>query len=295
MGFNLKPPAGGWGEALISFLRQTTEKKATKLVSVKNVLLDPSKVEEAVVAAYVRRLSKEDSSKFSSLINIFMGALIEDFISSVSEVGALKEGQSISIFYDTAVILRLLGCSGSILKLATEELTQYLQDIGCRIYYFSGNESEVSNILDTIVYVKDSGKEVEGETAEALSLGEVTITDLRMLQNTFPEKLARYNVFPAGDLERVSKENQRFEIDERGFADYLFRQASANGRAYGIQNRQNDAGYLAAVMRLRRGSRARDFADSGNIFVTSNRMLASSSRKYLIEQKSLYGKDCPLF
>lgn len=293
VGFLADPPAGGWGEALIDFLRQNTEKKAAKLTSVKSVLIDPGKVEEAIVAAYVRRLSSTDKTKFNSLTNIFMGALIEDFISSVSELGSFQTGNSIGVFYDTAVILRLLGCSGRLLKVATEELTRYLQDVGCQIYYLSGNEAEVSNILDTIVYVKDSGKEVEGETAEALSLGEVTITDLRMLQNTFPEKLATYNVFPAGELERISNENQRYQIDERGFADYLFRQATASGRAYGIQNRQNDASYVAAIMRLRAGSRSRDFTDSGSIFVTPNKFLAYAARKYLIEQRNIAPKDCP--
>lgn len=293
VGMDVAPPSGDWGEALVGFLRRNTERPAAKFTPVKTVLMDPQKVEDAIVAGFVRKLSEQSPEKFQSLTNVFMGALIEDFISSVTEVGAVAKGRPVDIFYDTSVILRQLGCSGTLLRVATEELTQYLHDIGCNIYYFSGNEGEVSNIIDTVLYVKDTGKEVEGETAEALALGQVTTTDLRMLQNTIPEKLAHDNIFPAGELEALTLTNTRWQIDEKGFSEYLFRAAVASGRAYGIQNRTNDASYLAGVMRIRKGLRARDFAECGAVFVTSNRLLAFAARKYLVEQKLLAWKECP--
>lgn len=293
LGFVIPPPAGGWGEALIQFMRQSGEKPAPKLAPVKKVVMDPARVQEAIVGAFIRKLSETSPNKFRGLINIFMGTLIEDFISSVSELGVIGKGKPVDVFYDTAVIMRQLGCSGTLLRVATEELTQYLHDIGCNVYYFSGNEVEVSNIIDTILFVKDSGREVEGETAEALSLGQITTTDLRLLQNAMPERLARDNIFPAGELERIEKNAERWQIDERGFSEYLLRAALNSGRAYGAQNRTNDASYLGHIMRLRKGARGRDFADSGNVFVTSNKFLAYASRKYLVEQKLISFKDCP--
>ncbi|WP_139111079.1 hypothetical protein [Stappia indica] len=287
VGFTLSPPPSGtWGDALIRFLRVRTEKTSAKVTKVKNVLLDPFNIEMAVVGGFIQKLNEEKSKrKFEKIVKIFMGVLIEDFISSVTSIGIIKTEKPVTVFYDTAVLLRQLGCSGEALRLATEELTRYLQDLGFQIKYFSGNESEVNNIISTIVYLKDTGKELEGETAIAIANGEVATSDLRLLQNAFPERLASFNIFPAGELEQNALENARYQIDERDFSHYINRIASSSGRSYGQQNRENDAGYLAAVMRLKKGVRARDLAECGYVFVTSNTFLARNARRYLIEQR----------
>ena len=100
----------------------------------------------------------------------------------------------VTVFYDTSVLLRVLGCSGRLQETAALELNRYLQDLGFDTYYFSGNEAEVAGILETIIYVKDTGKELEGETADAIASGEVTLSQIRMLQLAFPERLAALNV-----------------------------------------------------------------------------------------------------
>jgi hypothetical protein len=222
-----------------------------------------------------------------------MGVLVEDFISSVAEIGTFGKGEPLNIFYDTGVLLRVLGCSGKLLRAATEELTRYLQDLGCRIFYLAGNEAEVANILNTIVFVKDSGGELEGETAEAVSNGEVSITDLRMLQNSFPERLARMNIFPAEEFEKNVQALTQFQIDEKAFSEYLLKQANKSKRAYGVQNRTNDAGFLGAIMRLRKGVKTRDLAECRFLFITVNRFLAATARRFLIETRQLQPQSCP--
>lgn len=295
VGFNVaSPPSGDWGSALIGFLRVRTDKNTSHhIVSLKNVLTDPSHHEAAVVGAFIRKLHSSAPEHFEKILHIFMGVLIEDFIASVTGIGALSLEKPVTVFYDTAVLLRQLGCSGRSLYIATEELTRYIQDLGMQVRYFSGNEQEVAGILNTIVYIKDTGKEIEGETAAAIADGEVSTVELRMLQNTFPEQLAKYNIFPAGKLEGDALAAAKYQIDEGEFGNYLFNQAKKSGRAYGQQNRINDAGYLAAVMRLRRGGRPRDLAECGYIFVTSNTFLAYSSRRFLIEQKALGFNNFP--
>jgi hypothetical protein len=89
----------------VRFLRPRPDGTKAKFTSIKKVLMEPQKVEEAIVAAYIKKLSASDQQSFRSLINIFMGALIEDFISSVSEVGAIGKGRPVDVFYDTSVLL----------------------------------------------------------------------------------------------------------------------------------------------------------------------------------------------
>lgn len=292
-GFVPSPPSGSWSEALINFLKSRSERSGRQISTIKGVVADIKSIEAAIVGAFITSLYENNKPLFNQLLNVFMGVLIEEFISSISELGDVVKSNPVYVLYDTAVLLRLLGCSGRLERIAMEELNRYLQDLGFRTYYFSGNEEEAANILNTIVSVKDSGRELEGETAEALSSGEVTMTDIRMLQNTFTDRLATYNVFPAEDLEKRAIDNAAYQIDERGFGEYIKKEALARGVGYRLQNRENDASYLGAIMRLRRRLHTRDLAACGYVFVTTNRFLARTSRRFLVEHKIVRGTQCP--
>jgi hypothetical protein len=288
------PPSGSWGEALIVFLRNRSDRTGPAISMIKGALIDPYKAQSAVVGAFIKNLFTVKPLLFTKLLRIFMGVLVEEFIAAVAELGTSPaQSTNVVALYDTAVLLRLLGTSGKLLRTATDELNRYLQDLGFEIHYFAGNESEVAGIFDTLIFKKDTGKELEGETAAAISDGEVTIADLRMLQNSFTERLAGMNVFPAEALEKSVQENARYQIDEKGFAAFLLQEANVQGRAYGPQNREHDAGYLATVMRLRRGNRTRDLLSCGFVFVTTNRFLAYAARRYLIQQHVLQPQHCP--
>jgi hypothetical protein len=293
LGLDAPPASSTWGDALISFLKSRTEGSTVSVAKIKGALLDPSHVENSVVGFFIRNVHDHNYPMFDKLLRIFMGVLVEDFMSSVAEIGNFGKGQPLNIFYDTAVLLRVMGCSGKLLRAATEELTRYLQDLGCRIFYLAGNEAEVANILNTIIYVKDTGGELEGETAEAVSNGEVSITELRMLENSFPERLARLNIFPAEEFERDIAPLAQYQIDERAFSEFLLQQANASKRPYGIQNRTNDAGFLGAVMRLRKHIRTRDLSECRFLFITTNRFLAATARHFLLKTKALQPQHCP--
>lgn len=287
------PPSGSWGDALIRFLRAQSDQPAAKIAKVRNVLLDPAKVEGSVVGAFIRKLHRDSEEQFERILRVFMGVIIEDFISEISEIGSLSLEKPVSVYYDTALLLRQLGCSGKALQTATEELTRYLQDLGANIFFLSGNEAEVAGIIDTIVFIRDTGKELEGETAAAIAAGEVSTSDLRLLKNGFVERLAAFNIFPAGDIEKDIQGNARYQIDEKAFSEHLKAVARKNGRAYSQHNSQNDANYLGAMMRLRKGARPRDLADCGHVFVTSNKLLATASRRFLLEQRAIVSVTFP--
>ncbi len=293
LGFDIEPPSGTWGDALLNFLRGNRTELQSPFANLKGVIVDPVKIEISTVGAFIKSLHVGSPELFAMVLNVYMGVLIEDFISSVAEISQIDPKYKVTVFYDTAVLMRLIGTSSRMLSIATEELTRYLQDIGFATMYFSGNETEVANILNTIIYVKDTGREIEGETAEAISMGEVSISDLRMLQNTFNEKLARKNVFVADQLDNFSEKDSQFQIDQKRFENYLLARATERKKPYGQQNRENDASYLANVMRLRKGVRTRDLAHSRYIFITSNKFLAYSARRFLIEQKMLSAQNCP--
>lgn len=291
-GFVVAPPSGSWAEALIAFLKTKLGQGEKVAVNIKGALVDPARAEAAVVGMFISRIHATSPNLFDKLLKVYMGILVEEFISSVAEVGSVDKSDPVVVFYDTAVLLRLLGTSGRTLQAATEELTRYLQDLGFETVYLSGNEAEVAGIFDALVFAKDSGRDLEGETAEAIASGDIGISEIRMLQGTFPEQLARHNVFPAETYEKSALANAKYQIDEVGFSQFLAQQAREKNRAYGLANREHDAQYLGTIMRLRRGVRTKDLTRCGFLFVTSNKFLAQTARRYLLKERVLAPQHC---
>lgn len=288
-------PTGGrkWGAILIAFLRTSNTSPPIAAAKVKNQLLDAARAEAGLVSGFIRDLYISGSRLFDAVVQIFMGVLIEDFIATIAEAGTIKSSFPLVVFYDTTVLLRLLGCSGRLMRIATEELNVYLQGLGFATHYLSGNETEVANILNAIISASDAGREIEGETAEAISSGEVSISDMRALVNNIPLALSALNVFPADKFESNFEKDKIYQINELGFAGYLLEQATKVRRAYSPENRTNDASYLGTVVRLRKNIKTRDLAEARFIFITSNRLLARCARQYLIREKVLTDQQCP--
>ncbi len=89
-GFEIDPPSGSWGEALIKFLKTQTERKTVNVVKIKGALIDTGSAENAIVGAFIKTLHARSPSLFAMLVNIFMSVLVEEFISSVSEIGTVN-------------------------------------------------------------------------------------------------------------------------------------------------------------------------------------------------------------
>jgi hypothetical protein len=105
-----------------------------------------------VVASFLQTLSHKEPYDFEAILRIFMGVLIEEFISTICWCRKSRTKKTLVVFYDTGVLMRTLGCSGGPLRVATVEMTKYLQDISVgKVSYFSGNEEEALGILQTIM------------------------------------------------------------------------------------------------------------------------------------------------
>lgn len=293
LGAEISPPSGSWEDALIDFIKAKPSEDLPKTANIKGVILDARTIEVSIVASFLRDLHLKEPKTFESILHVFMGSLIEEFISTITEIGETDGFRNLIALYDTSVLLRLLGCSGILLRVATEELTRYLQDLGIQIAFFSGNESEAHGVLSAIVTAKDIGGEIFGETAGAISKGEITIADIRLLQNSMVEQLASKGVFPADELEGQVLSLKEYQINETGFSNYLAGQAAKNRRPYSFQNLQNDSRYLGNVMRLRRGIKTRDLSESRCVFITTNRLFATAARRYLIEERIIQHSHCP--
>ena len=124
---------------------------------------NPSEVETYVVARFVQEVERQRHDVYSDILKVFTGVLIEDFISNIQELGSTSTYNGLKVFYDTSVLLRLLGTSGHLLKAATLEMHRTLQGLGCSTYYFNQTATEVQNILGSLEWSYSRGYDIYGE------------------------------------------------------------------------------------------------------------------------------------
>ena len=291
-GMNSVPFSSSWGDALIHFLRSDKMQSSLKLVRHREAIVtDASDVETFIIARFIQNCRDHDLDTFKQISQVYTGALIEDFIGNVQTLGITANFRSLSIFYDTPVLLRLLGTSGDLLRTATLEMHSNLKDLGCNLYYLDVNRSEASNILETIVLAATNGHEIFGETAEAIYEGDTSIADIKDLIGTFETRLAQLNVFPFEYDYAARKGEDSFQIGENYFVEALMSAAARRDRGYKRENAEKDATALAIVLRLRKGRASRDIASSRFLFVSRNSLLQKSARKFAIEHTEDYDES----
>ena len=263
-------------------MRSEGAREAIKALKVKDVLVgDTFAIENFVVARFVQECELRKPELFRNITKVFTGILIEDFISNIQEVGSKESYRSLAVFYDTSVVLRLLGTSGKLLQTATLEMHTTLQSLGCNTYYFEATGSEVENILKNLESSYTRGKEIYGETADAIHAGEITIGDIRDLIGTFDVRLGALNVFPLPYDYRSRKNEDLYQIDETAFSEALKSEGIRNERGYSDHNALNDAQVVAMVLRLRRGRVSRDIGGSRYLFITKNSALQRVARRFV--------------
>lgn len=284
-GFPKPPASSSWIDALINFLRSEGAKdaiKAAKAAVIRDIIVgNPAEVETFIVARFVQVIEAKDPETFSDITKVFTGVLIEDFISNIQEVGSPNSYKGLAVFYDTAVLLRLLGTSGFLLQTATLEMHSTLQALGCNTYYFDPTATEVQSILDTIASAYSRGQEIFGETADAIHQGEISIGQIRDLTGTFQTRLGALNVFPFEYNYSARKNEDYFQISESDLAEALKSGALVKDRGYSAPNAANDASVVALVIRLRRGRSARNIGTSHFIMISKNSLLQRVSREFV--------------
>lgn len=283
-GINEPPLSSSWPDALITFLKSEQASEVLKSAKLKGTLIgNTPQLESFVVALFIQNCETHDSDLFANLVTIFTGILIEDFIENIQTIAAPDSFSKLSVYYDTTVLLRLLGTSGRLLQSATMDMHRTLQDLGCRSYYFDFVELETSKILETLLTAHSLGQNLYNETAEAIYSGEISISDVREVSATLTVRLGALNIFPFVYNFASRRFEDAFQIDESRFAEALMSAAQIRDRNYKRQNAETDARSTALIIRMKKGIAKREVSAAGHLFVSRNSLLQRVARDFSIK------------
>lgn len=277
LGIETPSVASSWGEALINFL-QGYVPADQRPTTVKGVIAkDVIHFDNWVVSEFVRREYVNQTGLFATIRRLYYGVLIGEFLTNLQSAKSAEDFSALNVVYDTTVLLRLLGTSGELLRVATQQLHDALHALGCQTYYFPHIFAEAHEILESVVGSLNS-REYErmyAETREALVSTEVTANYLRMLPGELDIRLSKLGVFEFPEISNEPKPDAL--IDEKSFERAL---GESRGRSDSRRD-QRDAQSLGLIMRLRNANHATSLAKAGHVLVTHNKEFMKLARSFV--------------
>jgi hypothetical protein len=283
VGLEAPPASTSWDNALLHFLKNETslqpsrgQGKKEKPVEIAGRLIgDKEGLERLIVRNFIQECD-EDPARAQTLNNItqvFAGILIEDFIGNVQSLGARTSYSSLRVYYDTTVLLRLLGTSGERASVAAVEIHNALQSLGCLTHFLEITRSEVKRILSGIA---DDPLLAHPETAEPYQSGEFDRAFVRDLVDTFELRLERN--FGITLFKRTNLKTQKsLQIDERELKQTILSRAEN----YREATAEKDAQVVGTILQFRRGETSEEVGTCKHLFISKNNLLQKVTKEFV--------------
>lgn len=280
--FHIQLPGGKAEGVLLSYITQHDIELLSSSVSgtpIPKIRTLPKK-EHYLISAFVRHLYDNDPEGFNYLDTIVKGHMLANTLifPDLTHVG--RRFNRTSVYFDTALMLRVLGYEGEASQAPCKELVGLLYPLGASIRCFSHTRQEIYNVLYACMHMLSFTKaEVPtGRTFRHLS-------DIGYKQSDVELELAKLDKkIEALGIKIVDKPeySESFQIDEIALEEALEEEVKYGPER--IKAREHDVQCLSAIYRLRKGRDYSEIEDCGALFVTCNNSLSRSSWKFFRKQ-----------
>ncbi|SDU67408.1 hypothetical protein [Desulfobacula phenolica] len=263
-----------WQKALLRFFEQDQDSKTSAMVKGKKVT-NTKELDDRIISRFIFKTKTSDPQLFNIIVRIYSAYAIVDTVLSIQKFSAPKNWSNLNVIYDSTVLMRILGTSGSFMREATLQMHNLLQNIGCKTLYFDHNLSEVLNNIQSIISKVSYDQPLHSETSKAFQDGDITLGELNLLIGSIEKKLESYNIKEITLPPRLSDISG--QIDPISLKNYLTE--NIHYKHYSAAA-QIDADSVEKVLFLRKDCKHRDLPKCGYIFVTHNSNYAKYSKFY---------------
>jgi hypothetical protein len=282
----LPPVSKSWTEALIGVLKlDTTLKPLTKSRTTTTrtregtiVTQDPAEIERLIVARFVEycQSTPDEQTTYEQLVSIYSGIRIEDFIQDIQLFSISDTNYRLNIYYDTSVVLRLLGLSGAAYQATTTKMHTSLVKLGCKAKFLAVTKSEVKRILENIVSDPDHS---HPETYDAWTRGEFSIKQIADYPIIFPTLLDKPLGITQAQSANISVSKKWTVTESENIR--LVRMLEAESDTWKETSIANDAGAIAEILKLRAGHVTDEIADARHVFLSVKPIITGRCKGFL--------------
>ena len=121
-----------WADILAYFLHPDAIKTSRPVKQIKGALItEYDDILRRIASNFILACEAQSDRKlYEIIIEVYGGILLGDFLQNIQSIGDSASFNNLTVFYDTMILLRLLGCSGPALRNANMEMHEDLKSLG---------------------------------------------------------------------------------------------------------------------------------------------------------------------
>ena len=224
-----------------------------------------------LVADYVQHLRNTNPERFSSFLVMLQGHMLANALTRPDLRTAQAHYRSVTFYFDTPLLVQLLGAEGNAKQEAASDLVRLLSRLRGRTATFSHSLDELQTVLEGAADHLTSEDGRGGIVLEARRRN-TTRSDLILLSRMAPDRLtdAGIEVLP------TSPYIEKYQIDEE-----VFEQVLDDGLSYwNPRARQYDISSVRSIFAIRGDKPAHDLERARAVLVPSNTAFAKAAWEY---------------
>lgn len=183
-----------------------------------------------------------------------------------------------AFFFDTRLLLRLLGCAGSAAVSATKELVEMIQDGGGLIYYYPHTQEEVTRAFDDAIRALENNCPPRDYEMQQYAMSiRNSVAIMRAKRASLVSELAKQNIYLRRLNDYSDADGIRFGFDYNDLCKFMLSKLK-----WDIRTTENDARSLWETHMRRQGDYSEYCGTSKKlcVFVTSNPRLVEIALAY---------------
>lgn len=224
-----------------------------------------------LVSDFVQNLQRSNPSLFESLHVIVQGHMLANALMCPDLDKSPKSYSRVTFYFDTPLLIQLLGLEGEAKQNAVQELVSLLLNLGGKVSSFSHTREELQGVIKGAAEYLDRSDGRGGIVIEARKLGRKK-SDLLLAAENADEKLNSYEI----SEEHTPRYVEELQIDESVFEQVLGDEVIYNNP----RAREYDINSVRSVYVLRGKKAVRSIEKSGAVLVTSNTSFATAAWEY---------------
>lgn len=223
---------------------------------------------------FVKHISEEDDALYQVLEDIVKGNMLYNSIFFVNHNEVKTKFKGTEVYFDTSIILYLLGFTSKERSLPYQELCRLLKITGAKSCCFEHTVEEVRNVLRYCIEMLKKGTvATRNEALDYLIENHKTPSDVELLIGDLEERLYRIGVIVKPKPSYVNA----FCLDEAKLEKYISDAVSYRNEEVALQF---DVDSISAIHRLREGTFYSNIEQCRAVFVTPNSQLAQAARDF---------------
>lgn len=235
------------------------------------------------ISRFILAEHDKDSIIFTYLVEMVRGFFMSTAISYQAPNAPTIGGKlkNFSCYIDTRIIIDALGLHLKQAKECAIEFLSMLKSSGSSLYCFTHNYQEIVDVISAYKYCKQYPSNYNApNTLELFDEMNFTINDIDSYLSLLKQRVQGLGIKIVDTPSYEESLNQEALIDETGLEEILIDQIRYKGRNE-KKAAQNDVNSVAAIMRLRNGSKPVELEKAKYIFVSSNIRYCNTASKFL--------------